>query len=208
MFREVSLDFQENFQISHDKAAQQFYQGLYYLYLKFSKFEYRSQIIGPHGSGKTTLLVPLINILENCNHKIISVTLHDNKQKLPMSFWKNCKKLKEWIKSQDKTDYKKKTPIIVIDGYEQLSVSQRKKILQLCFTEKWGILATTHKIIRQIPILFRTKTSPEILEEIVNYLLKKNGQTPPFDHSLYFTLLEQYHGNIRDILFSLYDLYE
>jgi DNA replication protein DnaC len=207
LFHKTVSNVRDNFHTSKDGDLQQLYQGLSYLYSKFSEFEYRSQIIGQHGSGKTTLLVSFMSFLENCNHKIISVILHDNEQKLPKSFWEDYKKTKKWLKTQNEIN-QKKTPIVVIDGSEQLLASQRRKILQLCTTDRLGILVTTHKPIKQIPVLFQTKTSPEILEMVVNYLLKKNGQTLPFDQSQYFTLLEQHHGNIRDILFSLYDLYE
>jgi DNA replication protein DnaC len=203
-----SLDFRDDFQTQNDELLQQLHQGLYHLYLKFSNFGYRSQIVGQHGTGKTTLLIPLMNFLENCHHKIIFVSLHNHEFKFPISFWEDCKKVEEGFKKEDETGYTKKPPVVVIDGYEQLSINQKAKILRLCFIRKMGILVTTHQPVWQIPILFQTKSSPKILEEIVSYLLKKTGQTLPFDQSQYSTLFEQYHGNIRDIFFSLYDLYE
>jgi len=177
------------------------------LYDLFVKNDDVAQIIGPHGSGKSTLLAALLTTLQQNGHKTVFVSLHDRQRFLPWGFWKDFRRT-----FQDKKAGTKPT-ILVIDGYEQLCYLTRFFLQFVRKTIGCGLLITTHYAFHGIPVLHQTGTSLETLKTIVANLLHCFDTAPkiiPFkltDEFLESLLLEK-QGNIREVLFALYDRYE
>ena len=155
------------------------------------------QIVGPHGSGKSTFIAALALVLKQQNMHLVQEVLHDKQRILPESFWKSL---------SQKPENPEKKIIAVIDGYEQLSWLQRFKLRCVCHQKHAGLILTSHKRIFSFPLLYTTRSSQEILEQIVDYLLEL-----PCDFIREKTLsilMQKHKNNIRDVLFALYDLYE
>lgn len=95
---------------------------------------------------------------------------------------------------------------VFLDGYEQLSLRSRLRFHFLCRKNGLGCLITTHKTIMGYPILLHVKPSLEQLRQVVGYLTE--DQDILFELAECSELFEQYRGNIRDVLFALYDEFE
>ncbi|MEE2640523.1 MAG: hypothetical protein VX768_07855, partial [Planctomycetota bacterium] len=89
------------------------------------------QIIGPHGSGKSTLVETLKSII---TREIHGTTLHvkDNTREIYRGLMEKVALLGE-------------THLLVLDGFEQLSARQRKRLVQVCRERKVGMLVTAHE---------------------------------------------------------------
>jgi hypothetical protein len=57
-----------------------------------------------------------------------------------------------------------------------------------------------------LPLLFRTSASVALAEQIVRFLLR--GEPPLTDASDLARRFEHHSGDLRELLFDLYDLYE
>lgn len=153
---------------------------------------WRGQIVGPHGSGKSALLAALVPCIEERGRRTVLIELHDGQRRLPI----NPKRIKGLI---DGT-------IIIVDGYEQLGFEGRWLLNRFCRRRKLGLLVTTHAS-AGFPDLCRTTASLPLADEIVSQLL--GGESliliSPDELKERFTA---HQGNMREILFDLYDLYE
>ena len=151
---------------------------------------WRGQIIGPHGSGKSTLLVALRPLLESAGRKVIEVSLHDGQRNLPAAFWRHCV-------SAD--------TLFVIDGYEQLGLLARLRLKLRRRRHGCGLLVTTHASVG-LPELYRTPATPELARRVVEQLTTlQGGRIAEQDVASRFAAQQ---GNVREMLFDLYDLYE
>ena len=175
-----------------------------HLYNDFVQFDYRAQIIGEHGTGKTTFLAHFIAHLNKNGHPVGQIALHDGQRKLPREFWKQQKSMAAHFKR----GAPKKTPVAIIDGYEQLSLLQKSWLRWFAFNNKLGLLVTTHTKKRHFPVLFQTETNFDILLLIVEHLFREQHDLTPPDRILCLSLFERHRGNLRSVLFELYDHYE
>jgi|GEM_PF-443916 len=173
-------------------------------YSNFRNFDYQSQIIGGHGTGKTTFLIDFVRYLESQKHIVNHFTIHDGQRSLPREFW-------EWQKilaSQFIYGAMKEPPIAVVDGYEQLSLAQKIRLRRICRKGRSGLLITTHTPAWRLPVLLRTKTTEDTLHYIIGYLFRDLPDIAPPDKSLCQSLFDRHQGNLRNVLFDLYDHYE
>jgi hypothetical protein len=170
----------------------------------FKKSDYQSQIVGGHGTGKTTFLIAFVRFLEMNGHIVNHFTLHDRKRKLPDVFWERHTSL-TW---QFKSGVIEQLPIAVIDGYEQLSSLQKIRLRWSCRKGRCGLLITTHTPVWRLPVLLKTKPTLQTLKKIIEHLFRNQPDIEPPDDDLCQSLFEQHQGNIRDVLFALYDHYE
>jgi len=95
--------------------------------------------------------------------------------------------------------------IIVVDGYEQLSRLSRFCLKRYCRRGHLGLLVTSHVTVG-LPEIFRTDCSLEMTQQLVAQLMQNQQVTIPA--GIIAELFSKHHGNIREILFDLYDLYE
>ena len=153
---------------------------------------WRGQIIGPHGSGKSTLLATLIPELEADGRRVLLYTLRDGQHSLP-----------EGLRD---APHDKQPTILIIDGYEQLKPTSRWCLRLVCRLRGWALLVTAHRDMG-LPTLWRTAVSRELATSIVDRLLKKElGQT--IDPHQVEAALSRHDGNLRGVLFDLYDDFE
>lgn len=174
------------------------------LYNAFLSYACHAQIIGGHGTGKSTFLAGFVSLLRKNGHEINRITLHDNQRRLPGEFRERQLKIIENFKTGRMT----KAPIAVIDGYEQLSWFQKSGLRRFVEKNRCGLLVTVHDRMRHFPVLFQTKPEFEILQQIIEFLFREQIEIDPPDPALCRALFERHRGNIRNVLFDLYDLYE
>ena len=147
------------------------------------------QIVGPHGSGKSTLVATLIPEMIGQGRRGGPFALSQGQRQLPGALAPGS-----W-NSQTQ---------VVIDGYEQLSWWNRRKVQSLSRRAGAGLLITTHKSCG-LANLFQTAPSLPLAQSIV-------GQLVPADTTITADDVDQawqeQGGNLRELLFRLYDLYQ
>lgn len=173
--------------------------GLLHLANKLEKFGFTSQITGPHGGGKSTLMLELASILQWSNHGVFYYSLHDRQRSFPRKFHEE---LNSWLNSGSH----KEKQIIFLDGFEQLSWWHRAAFRYFCQSRRLGVLLSSHSPVLGIPILYRTSTSRQTLALILDYLLEESEF--PIDENRIDALFHRHRGNIRNVLFDLYDEFE
>jgi hypothetical protein len=161
---------------------------------RLSVNHWRGQIVGPHGSGKSTLLAHVIHAIERAGRQVVLFELHDGQRRMP-SHWQ--RKIELSASSAP--------AIIVVDGYEQLSFWSRFRLKWHCNRRHFGLLVTSH-ISVNLPDIFRTATSLETAQQVVQQLLQKKRMT--ISAEIIAELFARHDGNIREMLFDLYDLFE
>ncbi len=101
---------------------------------------------------------------------------------------------------------------LVVDGYEQLGWLSRWRLKRHCRRHACGLLATTHVDVG-LPTIFVTEPTPELAQQLVVQLLELHGnadlcRNEPYTAAHIAGLLSKHNGNLREVLFELYDLYE
>lgn len=160
---------------------------------RLASLNYRGAITGSRGSGKTTLLETIGGQLEqtgfNCRYLYLK---EENK-----SGFKGAKAL--CFPSSGEAFYK---TAVLIDGAEQLS---RLAWYRLHFTIKkaGAVVATTHGK-SALPCLIHTRTTPALLYDLV---LQLTCCTSRISEPAVFDLYHRHHGDIRQALRELYDIW-
>jgi hypothetical protein len=149
------------------------------------------EIVGAHGSGKSALLATLIPQIELAGRRAMLVELHDGQRRLPLDLGRD--------------DRIRPPMVLIVDGYEQLSRCRRFLLKRHCDRRGLGLVVTVHVSVG-LPELYQTAPTPELTERIVAQLLA--GRSPPCTKSELVACFARHHGNIRETLFDLYDLYE
>lgn len=151
---------------------------------------WQGEIVAPHGSGKSTLLAALELPLQSAGLTLIRVTLRAGESALPAE-------LNNWQEWTGNT-------LIIVDGYEQLSWWSRNKLAYRCRQRGAGLLVTSHAA-TGLPRLLEIQNNLATAEQVVRQLGVSDEIMPR-------ELIEQaYHacdGNLREMLFRLYDVYE
>jgi hypothetical protein len=95
------------------------------LTVHWQRHQQRGAIIAPHGAGKSTLLCSWINWLQEYGHAVLHLTLHVGQRTLP-----------EWNWSPN--------VILLIDGYEQLSIWSKFRLWQRIQRTNQPLIVTAH----------------------------------------------------------------
>mgnify|MGYP000545470654 CR=1 FL=1 len=149
------------------------------------------EIVGPHGSGKSTLLRVLIPELNHAGRRAVLIELHDGQRRLGVDLGREAGR--------------ENTAIVIVDGYEQLSLVSRMGLKRFCRRRRCGLVVTSHRPCG-LPLLYRTAPSPRLAEQIVQYLLR--GQPALLDAASLERCFARHEGDLRELLFELYDVYE
>lgn len=151
----------------------------------------RGQIVGQHGTGKSTLLASLLAVLQDRGEQVIAVALHDGQRTLPVAVWRTLR-------------YRTGQPLLLaIDGMEQLTRWERFRIRRCCRRLRIGLLVTAHSSVR-LPTIWTTKVDARLAKQVVARL----DPASLIDTSDFDQLLFRHQGNLRDLLFDLYDRFE
>jgi hypothetical protein len=149
------------------------------------------QIIGTHGSGKSSLLAALIPAIGQTGRQVRLVELHDGQRKLPPEIYRG--------------DAIPPESVLVVDGYEQLSRWSRLRTRRYCRRLHCGLIVTAHAPVG-LPDLFHASPTFPLVQEVVGRLLQ--GRPMPWSDQELRDRFERHQGNVRELLFELYDLYE
>ncbi len=150
------------------------------------------QIIGPHGSGKSTLLETLLPILKTRGTEPVTFSLHDGQRRLTGEM-------------RAVVDAAPPRSIVVVDGYEQLGRWSRYCLKKACRRRGLGLLVTAHQTVG-LPTLVQMSPDVNLLQAVVDHLV---ADCPGVISSDDVRRSWQAHGeNIREMLFSLFDVFE
>jgi energy-coupling factor transporter ATP-binding protein EcfA2 len=177
---------------------------------RFQQTGRRGEIIGPHGSGKSTLLAVLAAAIERTGMKTVLVELHDRQRQLPLdlrSFQRDSPIFADHRCATVPAKIGTVPPpaVLIVDGYEQLSLWNRWTLKRFCRHKGLGLLVTAHDSVG-FPTLCQTAVTAELFEQVVEKLL--GDQKSPFAPGEISQCLTQHGGDMREMLFALYDLYE
>jgi hypothetical protein len=149
------------------------------------------EIIGPHGSGKSTLLCALIPEIHRAGRGTLLIELHDGQRRLGVDLGREVGR--------------KLDSVVIVDGYEQLALVNRWRLKRFCRRQGQGLVVTSHRT-AGLPLVFRTEATPRLAEEIVRRLLQ--GLPATVDAAELERIFLRHRGNLREVLFELYDWYE
>ncbi len=168
------------------------------------------QIVGPHGSGKTTLLHTLAAHLTRAGRDTCWCSLSAGQRNLPPAQWR---RRRTW----------KAHSLVIVDGYEQLGWLARTRLKHWCRRSRAGLLVTSHRR-AGLPPLYTVHCPLETVQQLVQQLLRGHSdsgehlgscQTPQLSQRAevvhaddVLPTYRRWKGNVREVFFSLYDLYE
>jgi hypothetical protein len=153
------------------------------------------QVVGPHGSGKSTLLAVLLAELRQLGRAPMLITLHDGQRRLPAA----ARRALRDRSAPGRT-------IVVVDGYEQLRGWSRLVLKYRCRRRGCGLLITAHSDVG-LPGLYDTRVTPATAANVIQHLLPP-GTACPLSPTGLAARLTARDGNLREVLFDLYDWYE
>jgi len=168
---------------------------------RLRRHRWRGQIVGPHGSGKSTLLATLQPLLEQAGCSVHRATLHQGQRRLPRGFPRPI-----WRAGDS-------TPLLVVDGCEQLSRWRWWQLRWWVRRYRAGLLITTHRPLG-LPSIWETRVDEDLARRVVTYLLDRADRDPSTQPTpVHLTSEEigaallQAGGDLREALFRLYDVY-
>lgn len=150
----------------------------------------RGAIVGPHGSGKSTLLATLRPSLAEIGLRTVEHSLHDGQRRLPRNFAS--------LLTAD--------AVLVVDGYEQLGWWGRYEVSRAVRRCSCGLLATSHAAVAGLPTLFTTRPDWNVARKLISQLA--GNASSAGDAAAAEQLFHAERGNVRELFFRLYDLYE
>lgn len=161
------------------------------LIARFAAANCRGEIVGPHGSGKSTLVETLKPHLADAGLSIAAITLRAGERRLPSRF--RC----------DSLDTRR--PLVIVDGYEQLSWLSRWLLHFQIRRAAAGLLVTSHTP-TGLPTLFQTRPNLALAVRLVSTLTEKTSS--PISSADVAASHASYGSNIRDLFFALYHRHE
>ncbi len=158
---------------------------------QLAKQQWRGQIVGPHGVGKSTLLCALQQPVTNAGKDWLRVDLRDRGGS---AAWPNLRT----VALHPQT-------VLVVDGFEQLSLLRRWRLRWRCQQAGAGLLVTCHAPIG-LPTLVNLAPSLSLTLEVFHLLTE--GSPSLVTKQQVQNSYKRCHGNLREILLDLYDLHE
>jgi hypothetical protein len=154
------------------------------------------QIVGPHGSGKSTLLASLLPEIAEQAGDVMVARLFADRRRLSPEFQSPARFRRSG----------RETRVFVIDGYEQLPRWRRWRLQRQCVRSGAGLLVSTHRPLLGLPVLYETRVTPTTTWTVVTHLMPTEGTG--LTRERVASLLAAHAGDVREVLFGLYDWYE
>ncbi len=151
----------------------------------------RGAVVGPHGVGKSALLTALGKYLADRKEPCLHMELDNGQRSLTAENRSRMESLWEGT--------------VLMDGYEQLNSWSRYQVRRLCKRRQVGLLVTAHSAV-ELPAIFKPEPSCDLAWKIVEYLLQQGE--PLITREDVDACFLRHQGNLREMLFELYDLYE
>lgn len=155
---------------------------------RLGALQYRAAIAGPEGSGKTTLLEQIGRRLRQAGYTVTYLRLDGSTNRFSKT---ELNRLYMHLSS---------THAVLLDGAEQMSWAYWR-YFRMRIHRAGALVITTHTP-GYLPVLVRTRTSAELLFDLVAELLGPNRTIPITDIK---QLFDAANGNIRTALRELYD---
>jgi hypothetical protein len=161
------------------------------------------EIVGPHGSGKSTLVAALVPELTRAGRKLVRRVIRQAAdggreagiEVVPPRYAAVTSGSKQWDAST----------LLVLDGYEQLSWWWRRRVKAECRRRGAGLLVTAHQPL-DLPLLARTQPTEAVAQQVVRQLLA--GTESPVKPADVTEAFKAKNGNVREMLFALYDVHQ
>jgi hypothetical protein len=154
--------------------------------------QWRGEITGLHGTGKSTLLAAMSPAIEDRGRIVKCVTLSAGQGTLPRDFVSSLR-LTAGL------------GLAAVDGFEQLGVWSRLRLKRFCKSNGVGLLVASHRTAR-LPVVYQTSIDVPRAWRVVERF--QEGFAPLVRLSDLVERLAVRHGNLREALFDLYDVYE
>lgn len=159
---------------------------------RLARHGWRGQIIGPHGVGKTTLLHTWLPTVAAVGRTVSWWTLRAGQRRLPP----------ELVEAAAGWD---RTTVVVVDGYAQLRRCDRWRLAWTCRRRACGLVVTAHRPVGW-PTLMELRAPAETVYRLVDELLE--GAAHQISRADVAARLAAHGDDVRELFFSLYDLYE
>ncbi len=148
------------------------------------------QVIGPHGVGKSTLLFTLQAELIKRGYQVARIQLQADQRHLTPRRAAKTMAATSWL---------------IVDGFEQLPAWRRWTLAWQCRRRRVHLLVSSHRCHR-FPFTWRLAPGPELACSLVEEFQREVGTiVTPEDVK---QLFQEHQGNIRELLFACYDLFE
>jgi energy-coupling factor transporter ATP-binding protein EcfA2 len=152
---------------------------------------WRGEIVGPHGSGKSTLVASLTPLVSAAGRTVTTLTLRAGERRLPPK-----------VVGQALAAAR---PLVIVDGFEQLSWWQRRLLVARCRRASAGLLVTSH-VATGLPLLYATRPDLPLARAVVSTL---TARIPSLVTAADVAASHACHGsNLRELLFALYERHE
>ncbi len=161
---------------------------------RLARQRFCGQIVGPHGSGKSTLLRHLRLYLQR---RLGARCMVEGRTGRPGAAW--------WKLLLPPSRRAGPRQLWLIDGWERLP-GRRKLWLRLGRRLGHGMIATAHAPLG-LPTLMHTQATDELLRHLLLHLGAETQRLLAPGETL-SGLLARHGGNLREVLFELYDRYE
>ena len=162
-------------------------------------------IVGPHGTGKSTLLHTLIPLLRQQFERVDLVRLHGASGMGVLSRWRHAGRVgRQAISASSRAG---EGALLVVDGIEQLNRWHRRRLRWSCRRRGQAVLATSHRPLPGMRVLYTTRIDASMIHELVGRLL---GPASAEVAALVRAEIERRDldrvANLRDLWFELYDV--
>jgi energy-coupling factor transporter ATP-binding protein EcfA2 len=165
----------------------------------------RGLIVGPHGTGKSTLLHSLLPHLTGAFSSILSVHLTRGESAKWVHRWHHQREINRHLRDCRRSA--KSRSLLLLDGAEQVTTWQRARLLRWSHAREVSILATSHRSLRGLPVLYRTCLNATLISRLTSRLLQNTSAEV---HSLVGSQLDRHDlnavSNLRELWFELYDV--
>ncbi|GAB6167293.1 hypothetical protein JCM19992_32930 [Thermostilla marina] len=158
---------------------------------RFFALRCRGSIVGPHGTGKSAFTGEFARRLTERHKSVVFIELHQAANRLP------------------RRTFAKAVPgaVMVVDGFEQLSAVLRRSLRVWTRMRRCGLFVTGHRPLG-LPVLYRTRPDREQARRIVAHLQQSHEAPNLIEPADVDAAFDRHGGNLREIMFDLYDLYE
>lgn len=151
---------------------------------RLRKLQGRGCVLGPHGTGKTTILQALTDRLRRQG-----LAIHDHTLRIDDPMLRLDPIL--WNLKADRA--------VILDGADLLNPQEWRRVKNA--GAGWLIVSSHRR--KLLPKLYRCRSTPQLLEELMQELHPGNSCAQPSPDQLYHC----HRGNLREALLELYDFH-
>jgi len=159
------------------------------LAMRLEQQGWMGEIVGLHGAGKSALLAALIAQLRAKGRDILPIELHEGDRRLPADAF--APPSPRWR-------------LIAVDGAEQLGWWAWLRLRLFVRRRAWGLVVTSHRPLG-LPPLASLKPDADLAWRIVQRL---QANDPLITQAETTAAFSAHQGNLREMLFDLYDRYQ